>query len=242
MDNFTIILSLALMQGFSSSFHCLTMCGPLLGVVTTINNSKWVSNGIYQMGRFFSYTLLGMILGLSGTGADSLGDLTQIQWMSGVVSGIFLVYMGSKIITGTSFHNPFLPYFAKFSSPIYNRKSQPNKNPYITSFLFGSLSGFLPCGVLYPAYALAFSSGNVFGGGLIMGSFFLGTFPALFFAGESIHFLRKFISPKALSYSGILLVSLGLGTVFFRIYNSSSSSEPQCHTPAKTLKKNIFNF
>jgi sulfite exporter TauE/SafE len=77
---------------------------------------------------------------------------------------------------------------------------------------------------------------------LIMGSFFLGTFPALFFAGESIHFLRKFISPKALSYSGILLVSLGLGTVFFRIYNSSSSSEPQCHTPAKTLKKNIFNL
>jgi sulfite exporter TauE/SafE len=242
MDNFTLILTLALMQGLSSSLHCLTMCGPLLGAVTTISQSKWVTNGIYQMGRFFSYTVLGMVLGLSGTGADSLGDLTQIQWMSGVVSGIFLVYIGSKLILGTSFHNPLLPYFAKFSSPIYKRKSQPNKNPLITAFLFGSLSGFLPCGVLYPAYALAFSSGDIFGGGLVMGSFFLGTFPALFFAGESLHFLRKFTSPKTLSYSGILLVCMGLGTVFFRIYNTSSSSEPQCHTPGKILKKNIFNL
>jgi sulfite exporter TauE/SafE len=240
MDNFFLILSLALIQGFSSSFHCLTMCGPLLGAVTTINTSKWVSNGIYQMGRFFSYTVLGMVLGLSGTGVDSLGDLTQIQWMSGLVSGIFLVYMGSKIIMGTSLHNPFLPYFVKFTSPIYNRKGQSHKNPYLTAFLFGSLSGFLPCGVLYPAYALAFSSGNVFGGGLVMGSFFLGTFPALFFAGESIHFLRKCISPKAFSYSGVLLVCLGLGTVFFRIYSTSSSSEPHCHTPANTLKMNIL--
>ena len=242
MDNFAFILSLGLVQGLSSSLHCVTMCGPLLGAVTSLQNSKWISNFLYQLGRLFSYSVLGMILGLSGTGADLLGDLTKIQWMSGVISGVFLVYMGVKLFLGkSSIQNPFLSLFAKFSLPIYARRNQPDKNPLLTSFLFGSLSGFLPCGVLYPAYALAFSSGNILGGGLVMGSFFLGTFPSLFFAGESIHFIKKFISPKALNYSGLLLVSLGLGTIFFRIY-SPSNAEPMCHTPAHSLEKNKLNF
>jgi uncharacterized protein len=236
MDNFILILSLGFLQGLTSSLHCVTMCGPLLGMVTGEGKLRWVSNTIYQVGRLFSYSFLGILFGLTGKGADSLGDLTQIQWFSGILSGGFLIVSGLNIFFGkTWFTHHSLPILNKFTGKIFNRFKDPQNNKILTAFLVGSLTALLPCGVLYPAYALAFASGNPVGGGFVMISFFLGTFPALFLAGEGISWIRSKIHPSKLSYLGLILVLLGIGTVFVRI-NSQNSSE-HCHTPANSLPK-----
>jgi uncharacterized protein len=236
MDNFILLLSLAVVQGITSSLHCVTMCGPLLGMVTENGKNRWINNGIYQFGRLFSYSFLGIILGLSGKGADSLGEMTQIQWLSGILSGGFLIVSGLNIFFGKSlFHTQSLPYLQKLTRPIFGRNRDPQKNSLFTAFLIGSLSALLPCGVLYPAYALAFSSGNPLGGGIVMVFFFMGTFPALFFAGAGISWIRTKIHPGRLSYLGLILVLLGMGTVFMRVNTQNGSSH--CHTPAHSLHK-----
>ncbi len=236
MDNFILLLSLAAVQGITSSLHCVTMCGPLLGMVTDSGKNRWINNGIYQFGRLFSYSLLGIILGLSGKGADSLGEISQIQWLSGILSGGFLIVSGLNIFFGKSgFHIKSLPFLQNLTRAIFGRNRDPQKNTILTAFLIGSLSALLPCGVLYPAYALAFSSGNPLGGGIVMVSFFMGTFPALFFAGAGISWLRSKIHPGRLSYLGLVLVLLGMGTVFMRVNTQNPSSH--CHTPAHSLQK-----
>ena len=236
MDNFALLLSLAAVQGITSSFRCVTMCGPLLGIVTDGGKNRWVNNGIYQFGRLFSYSFLGIILGLSGKGADSLGELSQIQWLSGILSGGFLIFSGLRIFFGKSrFGIQSLPFLKNLSKAIFIRNKDPQKNTFFTAFLIGSLSALLPCGVLYPAYALAFSSGNPLGGGIVMVSFFMGTFPALFFAGAGISWIRSKINSGKLSYLGLILVLLGMGTVFMRVNAQNGSAH--CHTPAKSLHK-----
>jgi len=236
MDNFILLLSLAAFQGITSSLHCATMCGPLLGMVTDNGKNRWVNNGIYQFGRLFSYSFLGIILGFSGKGADSLGEMSQIQWLSGILSGGFLIVSGLNIFFGKSgFHIQSLAFLQRLTRAIFGRNRDPLKNKLFTAFLIGALSALLPCGVLYPAYALAFSSGEPLGGGILMVSFFMGTFPALFFAGEGISWIRSKIHPGRISYLGLILVLLGMGTVFMRV--NARNGNPHCHTPAQSLKK-----
>ena len=232
MDNFNILLSLAFFQGISSSFHCITMCGPLLASVRS-DKSKWISNGIYQIGRLMGYGAMGMLLGSTGSGVDSIGEFSNIQWLSGILSALILIYTGLKMIfsegsTGNLYliQKVLRPLYGKFG----NREAYPNLSP----FTFGTLSALLPCGVLLPVYTLSFSSGNPFGGAIIMFGFFLGTFPALFLAGEGISILKRNMNPKKLFFLGMILIFLGLGTVFVRV--SHADNPATCHTPSHKFK------
>lgn len=230
MDNFYLLVSLSFVQGITSSLHCVGMCGPILASIQQ-KDRKWVDNIIYQGGRLAGYSLLGMILGISGRGIDYIGETREIQWFSGIVASLTILYTGLRLLF------PGLPgfQFEKLSTslrPLYNyfRISPPSFTP----FGFGTLSALLPCGVLIPAYTLAFSSGSTPGGVLVMVSFFMGTLPALFLAGEGIRYTRKYLNPKKLSYLGIVLVFLGIGTVLYRVTLNKDSS---CHSPGKNFVK-----
>lgn len=229
MDNYILLLSLAIVQGFTSSLHCVGMCGPILASIQQ-DGRKWIDNIIYQGGRLLGYTILGMLLGISGRGVDFLGELSSIRWFSGILASLALIYTGGKLLF------PGIPGFqtgrlnSKFR-PVYGKlRSLPS--PSLAPLGFGMLSAILPCGVLLPAYTLAFSSGSLSGGGFVMVGFFLGTLPALYLAGASITYFKKFIHPNKLSYIGIFLVMIGLGTILYRV---NLKSEAGCHTPGHTF-------
>ncbi|MCB1179178.1 MAG: sulfite exporter TauE/SafE family protein, partial [Leptospiraceae bacterium] len=98
--------------------------------------------------------------------------------------------------------------------------------PFLSNLLVGMVSGFLPCGVLYPAYILSFGTGDIFLGALTMGTFFIGTFPGLYLFGIGYNSLKNKISTKFLPVIGVLIIAFGLGSLYMRM---GFGHKPHCH-------------
>src|SRR5512141_2286296 len=63
------IISMAFAMGLIGSFHCIGMCGPIamaLPMGHRTNSSRLLGGVIYNLGRVFTYSFLGLILGLAG--------------------------------------------------------------------------------------------------------------------------------------------------------------------------------
>ncbi|HNI97257.1 MAG TPA: sulfite exporter TauE/SafE family protein, partial [Leptospiraceae bacterium] len=103
------------------------------------------------------------------------------------------------------------------------------KNAYLGNFLLGLVTGFLPCGALYPAYAVSLAAGNAYLGAAGMSLFFLGTLP-----GNSVIFLSYNILKRKLSTGQLKMIYLVLGVVgISSLYVKIGDPEKAktCHTP-----------
>ena len=87
----TIFLA-ALGLGFASGFHCIGMCGPIalsLGLSKKQQVNFILQNITYQLGRIFTYTILGAIVGIVGEGFHIAGFQKYIS----IFAGILLIIM-----------------------------------------------------------------------------------------------------------------------------------------------------
>ncbi len=216
--------------GLTSSVHCVTMCGPLVCVIQAGNPNK-VTSILYQIGRLTSYALLGGILGMIGKGANALGEMKEIQGLSAFLSLFLLGIVGIRLVFWNS-KLAFFPSFQKYLTPLFNFFRERNQIWALGLFL-GLLSSFLPCGILYPAYAVAFASGNLDSGTLVMVSFFLGTFPALFGFSMGIGWLQRNIQPKYTQYVGVALILVSLVFLVLRLTHTVHSEN--CEHPETSL-------
>jgi hypothetical protein len=79
------------------------------------------------------------------------------------------------------------------------------------AFLLGLVWGWLPCGMVYAALAMALASGSAAGGAATMLAFGLGTLPTLLTVGLAYNALRRFLQdPRVRMVAGILVILLGL--------------------------------
>lgn len=217
--------------GLSSSLHCVTMCGPLICVVQAQNNTK-TSLYLYQMGRLLSYALLGALLGWLGKGANAFGELKQIQSLSAILSLTLLCLVGLRLVFSKTKLN-FLPSFNQILSPLF-RYLKSKQLVWALGLTLGLFSAFLPCGILYPAYAVAFASGDIWSGGLIMLGFFLGTFPTLFGFSLGISWLQTKVQPKYAFYAGMILIVFSLLFLVLRVAHTVHSENCE-HTDASSV-------
>jgi sulfite exporter TauE/SafE len=96
--NYEIIFISSFIYGFSSSFHCITMCGPFVGMLNIIGESKLITNVVYNLGRFTSYTLVGFLMGFLGFSLNLSGEVARIQNISIILSTIFILLTGIALI------------------------------------------------------------------------------------------------------------------------------------------------
>src|SRR5215211_864596 len=83
----TILIS-AFILGFTGSFHCVGMCGPIaLSVPSKNKQSKFESTGLYLLGKTLTYTLLGFIFGLFGRQLMIAG----FQQTLSIIAGLLLL-------------------------------------------------------------------------------------------------------------------------------------------------------
>ncbi|TYK64698.1 sulfite exporter TauE/SafE family protein [Colwellia echini] len=132
----------------------------------------------YHIGRIASYTLIGAIVGFTGSiAAKNIGlPLAGLR----LVAAIFLILLGLYIGQWLMWLNrvealgkglwQHLSPMAKFVIPVDSRKK---------SLGLGALWGWLPCGLVYSTLTWALASGSTLTGAAIMLSFGLGTLPAL---------------------------------------------------------------
>lgn len=206
----------AISLGFLGSLHCIGMCGPIALALpvkdhTFINVLK--SSLLYNSGRAFTYSILGLLFGMLGQGFAFAG----LQGPLSVTIGLLvLLYLVVNYYSKREYANARL---AKILSPA-RQGIQALFNNYASSslFLIGLLNGLLPCGLVYLGIAGATATGNALQGAIFMCFFGLGTFPAMLSVGMarnriSLRFREKArkLVPVFAGMMALLLVMRGLG-------------------------------
>ena len=142
--------------------HCLSMCGPLhISVCAFHPNRSFKAISLFNLGRVVGYTVAGTVLGLAGhlinlaapacahcAGAEvpSLGRLA-LSLLFPAVLMFYIAYKGFK-------HQGFSLKLPAFIKP-FLKLDQAHYLP-----LMGAVTVFIPCGMLYAAFAgaIAFSA------------------------------------------------------------------------------------
>ena len=200
--------------GLMGSLHCIGMCGPIaLSLPMANDKNRLLGIFLYNMGRVFMYSFLGILFGLIGY----VVVLSGFQQLLSIVAGVFLLLLifipMISIKLGKGFG--FLTYLSNQFRRIF---SSLIKQPTYTSlFLIGVLNGLLPCGLVYIAFTGAIATGDLFSGSLFMALFGLGTMPAMIMVGFWRNLILpqmrdkiKKIVPFTLTFMALLLILRGL--------------------------------
>ena len=173
--------------GLMGSLHCVGMCGPIAMMVNGNSPRLILANRIlYNLGRIITYVLMGSIVGL-------MGKIVQWGGMQGIVSlvvGVIIILM----IMIPNIKSLFMPSLSSsigrikklFSTHLTSRKS-------VSALFTGILNGYLPCGLVYGALALALVQSTPMESAGIMLLFGMGTIPAMLLAAYSWQAIKKFI-------------------------------------------------
>lgn len=238
----------ALSLGLLGSFHCIGMCGPIaiaLPVHHLNGFGKIWSILVYNLGRAFTYALLGALFGLLGEGFYLGGFQQTLSIVLGVL--LLLTIALPRIVR--------LPRLSFVYNGIGKLKSKLawlfTKKGNAVLFLIGVLNGLLPCGLVYIGIAGAIATSSLVKGAAFMFVFGMGTFPVMMsvvFFGQFIsvqyrNVIRKTI-PLAVSVMAILLVlrglNLGIPYVSPRIEEqqvaTTCASAPKSVGPNKVMK------
>lgn len=232
------LAGLAFAQGLAGSLHCAGMCGPFVHSLNSRRSSIFV-NIVYNFGRSVSYVSIGLVLGLAGAGANAF----FASPVAAIAGGLLIAYFGLTYLFPARFGARWFLHlpagFTRFFGRLLGRAGDADPDQASTasnilpSFLFGLASGLLPCGLLYPAYALALSSGQPLSSAGIMFAFSLGTYPALLAVGLSSGWIwRRMQTPALRVVMGTLMILLGVFMIYHRLHHPhvhGESGEPATH-------------
>ncbi len=216
----------AFAMGLFSSLHCIGMCGSIIGTLTLslkpeIRNNKstlfpYVLN--YNLGRIFSYTVAGLLVGI----AQAILTLPLGLEQGYVYRGLQL--LSAAVMIGAGFYIagwfPRFAYIEKAGSKLWKQLEPFGRKliPVTTrtqAFLFGMVWGWLPCGLVYAALALAATTGDVSRSALTMLAFGLGTLPSVLGVGIMTNVLTNLSRMQRFKQAiGLLLVLVALFAVF----------------------------
>jgi sulfite exporter TauE/SafE len=223
----------AITLGFLGSFHCVGMCGPIalaLPVHHFGTLKKHAGILLYQLGRLFTYSVLGLLFGVLGQ--TFFPAVFQQSLSIGIGALMLLVLIASRL------GQAHMPDFLAFRGLIGRLKSGLSRLFHRRGlrflFLTGLLNGLLPCGLVYIGIAGAAATSHYLHGGLFMLGFGLGTVPAMyavptlgqFIGTRSRNQMRKAM-PVIMAAMALLLIVRGLN---LGIPYLSPALEKQQHT------------
>jgi sulfite exporter TauE/SafE len=188
-----------------ASLHCAQMCGPIVLSFSLTDSSRGTCLA-YNAGRILTYSVLGAIAGIVGSGIASLGRLAGIEEAAALGCGVLLVIAG--LIMFGALRRPELVQIA----PIRGAGKLLRRPGLAAKFGLGTLLGFLPCGLIYAALLKSMSAGTAAAGAANMFVFGLGTaVPLLALGLFSATFLRWFGKHSApLAAAGVTLMGVAL--------------------------------
>ena len=195
-----------LLVGLAGSVHCAGMCGGIVSAfslapvrafpVPVIATRGGLAAGwlplqpalrvlAYNAGRIASYTTAGALAGGAGSiGAGRLAGFAAFETVGLWLAGALLVMLGLYLMDAWR----ALAVLERLGGHLWRRLEPltaallPLDRPY-KLFALGALWGWLPCGMVYSALALALLSGSAAAGALLMLAFGLGTLPLLLALG-----------------------------------------------------------
>ena len=204
----------AFMVGLLGSGHCIGMCGGITSMLTaalpqTSSKSKTPLIIFYHIGRIFSYSLIGAIVGFTGSIASkNIGvPLAGMRMFAALFLILLGLYLGQWLM--------WLNKVEGVGKILWNKISPVSKKliPVDTTkkaLGLGMLWGWLPCGLVYSTLTWSLVTGDTLYGGAIMASFGLGTLPALLAISVGLNKFKLLISNSYFRrLSAILIILYG---------------------------------
>ncbi len=202
----------AFLLGFVGSVHCAGMCGPLALALPHWGRGQGsflAGRLLYNLGRLFTYGILGAIFGLVGQGATLVG---LQRWVSLTLGALILMGL---VISPRLAHQVPIARGVNWLKQRLGGLLQSRGLPAL--FGVGLLNGLLPCGLVYVAAAAAVATGDVLSGVRYMLVFGLGTVPMLLIIsllGAKLRFSFRLrmqrLIPASLALVGVLLMLRGM--------------------------------
>ena len=223
----------AFVLGLVGSLHCAGMCGPLaLALPVTGRNAVGFTVGrlVYNVGRLFTYCLLGLIFGFVG---QTLLVAGLQRWVS-IGLGLLLIVglIGSRKLALAAPIVRGVDRLKTVMAAFLQRRSLP------ALAVLGGLTGLLPCGLVYVACAGAAATDHWQRGALYMAAFGLGTFPMMLAIGlsgrllqGSIRFKLRHAVPISVVLLSALLILRGLSLGIPYLSPDLSHSSGSHHAP-----------
>lgn len=193
------LLAAMLLAGLvGGATHCVGMCGPFVLAQTTARLESVPASQMnefhrlagaalvpYHLGRATTYVTLGAMAGVAGQTVRSIPGLDWIAagWLI-FAAAMFLAYavFGSGLLRATAAkESRWGRMLGNFARPMFTRPTG------LRGYALGMMLGFLPCGLLYAALAVAAGSGGAAGGAAAMAAFVAGTVPGLVVTGFAGH-------------------------------------------------------
>ncbi len=215
--DFIAVFLIGLLGGFS---HCIGMCGGFVMTYTLqlrAGDSGGKSWGmiwphvLYNSGRVLTYMILGEVFGLLGSTLKFVLAVRDLQGLLQLFAGIVMIVMGldlSGILPKKdSSYFPGINRFKELVRDMFRRVNRGN------IFGLGFVLGFIPCGLVYAAGAVAASTQSLFGGMLTMLAFGLGTFPAMLLVGFTTEIITQRWRARLYKTASWLVILMGVLTI-----------------------------
>ena len=226
----------AFIIGLLGSGHCIAMCGGITTMLTSalpsskyeknqqipVNNQNIVQHAeqrqprkltlvlFYNLGRIASYSLIGAIVGFTGSiAAKNIGmPLAGLRLFSAVFMVLLGLYLGQWLMW-LSRIEALGKRLWRYISPLAS-KAIPVDSP-IKALSLGAVWGWLPCGLIYSTLTWALASGDALTGASIMLFFGLGTLPALLTLSIGFSSMKNIlVKPFLRKTMALVLISFGI--------------------------------
>lgn len=207
-----------LLAGLAGGFgHCISMCGPLV-VALSVGEPRqgFLHHLLYNLGRVTTYSILGAIVGLSGSFLVLTASIEQLQRAIMIAAGLSIIIMGlstaewlplhqkMRCSRGDSFFQKMLVFFKAPRS-------------IGTNYPMGVVLGFLPCGLTYTALLAAATAAmetetpfaGMLQGAIMMLLFGMGTAPAMIIVGKAVNTISNRMRKRYYRIASIIMIMTG---------------------------------
>ena len=209
-----------LLSGLAGGFgHCISMCGPLVAAFCVGETRQGILHHLlYNLGRVTIYTILGAIVGLSGSFLVLVASIEQLQRAIMIIAGLSIIIMG--LSNAEWLPLPLPTKSCNAGSSLMQKIMALFKAPRSIGSYYpmGVVLGFLPCGLTYTALLAAARSGmethhpvaGMLQGALMMMLFGIGTSPALILVGKVVNTISNRMRRWFYQVASLIMIATGV--------------------------------
>ncbi|TAK52836.1 MAG: sulfite exporter TauE/SafE family protein [Gammaproteobacteria bacterium] len=210
------LLAASLTLGLAGSLHCVAMCG---GIAAAAGSRMTAGPHrpaalLFNVARIASYGMLGLALAtLAGAAVTAAGGHAHL-WPLRALAALLMLGLAVQLLSNRDWLG-----LERLGAALW-RRLQPltgraARLPGPARFIaLGLLWGFLPCGLVYSALALAATGGSPLAGALAMLAFGAGTLPSMLattLAGHTVLARLGGRNPRRLA--GVLMLAFASWTL-----------------------------
>ena len=210
-----------LVTGFTVGFgHCIGMCGPI-AVSLSLNlkgRGVLLPHLLYNLGRVGTYTILGGIMGATGSFTLVAAHIEGIQRGAMIVAGLLIILMGLVMSGWINLTKIFGDHYNPDGMISKGYSKLTGIRSTAAYFPIGLLLGLLPCGPVYTALLASAGAGidapsivdGILKGMLLMFLFGVGTIPALFLIAKLVDMGRLKKREVFYRLGAFLMIAVGI--------------------------------